>query len=225
MAGVPLLNPRWERFCHAYVSGPTAGNATASYVAAGFAGEGTQTARSGASRLLCKDIIQTRIGEIQAAEARHAEQAMVKAAERLGLREEVIAGQWLKMGFANIFDYVRRDEKGELVVALGAIERDQAVGIVELIVDERGEGEKRRRIMRVRLGNRNAALVSLGKYIGMFADKPEQDALRKTSTEDLKRKLAELNRKRGVKEVPVDASTSTQEVLPPTKEEPEPSRE
>lgn len=219
MAGIPLQNPRWEKFCHAYVSGPTAGNATASYVAAGFAGEGTQTARSGAFRLLHKPIIQTRIGEIQAAQARVAERALAKAVDRLALREEAIAGQFMRMGFANMFDYVRRDENGELIVDLGAIERDQAAGIVELVVNEKGEGENRRRTMRVRLGNRNAALVSLAKCLGMFAEKPKDAELRSKSTDDLKRQIAELKRQRGVKEVPVDAETSSDVASPAPKDE------
>ena len=209
MAGVPLLNPRWEKFCHAYVSGPTAGNATASYAAAGFAGEGTQTARSGAFRLLHKEIIQTRIGEIQAAQARAAERAMVQAADRLSLREEAILGQFMRHGFATVHDYLRRDERGELTIDLGAIERDQAAGIVELVVTETGEGEKRKRTMRVRLGNRNAALVSLAKCLGMFDRRPDKDEqLRQVSTDELKRRLAESNSRRGVKQVPLEAETS-----------------
>jgi hypothetical protein len=222
MAGVPLLNPRWEKFCQAYVSGPTAGNATASYVEAGFAGEGTQTARSGAFRLLNKDIIRKRVGEIQAAQARLAERALAKVADRLSLRDEAILGQLLKMGFANMFDYVRRDENGELVVDLGAIDRDQAVGIVELVIHETGEGETRKRTMRVRLGNRHAPLVSLGKHLGLFAEKPEKDdRLRNKSTEDLQRQVTELYRKRSGKEIRLDPEGASKVASPASVQETE----
>jgi hypothetical protein len=221
MAGIPLQNPRWEKFCQAYVEGPTAGNATASYAAAGFSGENTPTARSGAFRLLHKPVIQTRVGELQAAQARRAELALSKAVDRLSLREEAILGQWFRTGFANVFDYVRRDENGELVVDLGAIERDQAAGIVELVVNEKGEGDKRRRTMRVKLGNRNAALVSLAKCLGMFAGKPKDAELRSKSTDELKRQLADLTRKRGVKEVPVEPETSSDGGPPPPEAETE----
>jgi len=220
MAGIPLKNPRWEKFCRAYVEGPAAGNATASYVAAGFAGEGTQTARSGAFRLLHKECIRIRVEELQMAAVRRDEQALAKAADRLSLREEAILRQLACMGFANILDYLRRDETGELVVDLAAIERDQAAGIVELVVNETDDGEKRKKTTRVRLGNRHAALVALGKHFGMFIGKKEErDEILQLSEEELKRELAEHQRQRGVKEVPLEEAPSSVNQTPPEESE------
>jgi hypothetical protein len=47
--------------------------------------------------------------------------------------------------------------------------------------------------------------------------------LRNASTDDLNRRLAEIKRKRGVKEVPIDVATSSDAVLPPAKDKAEQS--
>jgi len=199
MAGLPLLNTRWEKFCQAYVRGPTAGNASASYAAAGFPGEGTATARSGAHRLLHKPSVRARIEELQADLMRVEERAVATAAERLSLDKQVVLAQLRRLGFANLIDYVRRDESGGTVIDLGAIERDEAAGIVELSVTERGEGERRVSTMRIRLCDRHAPLVSLGKHLGLFADrrKDPQEHVRGLTREELRQQVAGLNRKVG----------------------------
>ena len=197
MPGLPLQNVRWEKFCHAYVRGPTAGNATASYLAAGFAADGTQgSAHVGAHRLLNKPVIRTRIGELQADIVQVEQRAVVAAADRLALSQQLILGQLARLGFANPLDYVRRDEHGNTVIDLGAVKRDEAAGIVELSVTSRGEGPDRETRTRIRMCDRHAPLVSLGKHLGLFTHKQDpQEHLRHLSADELRRQNAELQAK------------------------------
>jgi phage terminase small subunit len=194
MPGLPLQNLRWERFCQAYVHGETSGNATASYVAAGLGAEGTDVSRRvGAHRLLNKPPVRARIAELQTDFAGTAQRAVAAAADRLSLSKQLVLGQLARLGFANLLDYVRRSETGGVVIDLGAVTRDEAAGIVELTVTERGEGSDRVSVMRIKLCDRHAPLVSLGKHLGLFTDRKDpQDHLRHLTIDDLQRRCAEL---------------------------------
>ena len=203
MPGLPLTNPRWEKFCRAYVRGPTAGNAAASYAAAGFAGGGTDTARSGASRLLTARGVRTRIAELQAEIMAAEDSAFAKTAEQSGLSGSAILEQLRRMGFASIHDCLGRDESGSIVVDLARIDRDQAAGIAELTVTERGEGPDRMRQIRIRLCDRVAPLVHLGKHFGLFIDRKGRspgyadshgNPLAELTDEELERYADELDR-------------------------------
>jgi hypothetical protein len=171
MPGLPLTNPRWEKFCRAYVRGPTAGNAAASYAAAGFAGGGTDTARSGASRFLTVRVVRRRIAELQAEIMAVDDAAFAKTAEQIGLSGSAILDQLRRMGFASIHDCLGRDETGAIVVDLARMDREAAAGIAELTITERGEGPDRMRQIRIRLCDRVAPLIHLGKHFGLFIDK------------------------------------------------------
>lgn len=59
----PLERFQWEAFCQYYVSGKTKGNATASYRAAGYKGQGG-SAHAAASRLLSRYQVRVRIKEL-----------------------------------------------------------------------------------------------------------------------------------------------------------------
>jgi phage terminase small subunit len=192
MPGLPLQNLRWERFCQAYVYGETCGNAAASYVAAGF--DGTEAAqRVAAHRLLNKPVIRTRIAELEDDRAGVAQRAVAAAADRHSHSKQLVLAQFARLGFANVLDYVRRSETGGVVIDLGALRRDEAAGIVELTVTEKGEGPDRVSVMRLKLCDRHAPLVSLGKHLGLFTDKKDpQEHLQQLSTEELRRHRAEL---------------------------------
>jgi len=194
MSGLPLQNLRWERFCQAYVHGETSGNATASYIAAGFAADGTDVSRRvGAYRLLHKPAIRARIAELENDRVGVAQRAVAMAADRLSLSKQLVLAQLARLGFASILDYVRRSETGGVVIDLSAIKRDEAAGIAELTVTEKGEGADRVSVMRIKLCDRHAPLVSLGKHLGLFSDKKDpQEHLHHLSIEDLRRHRAEL---------------------------------
>jgi hypothetical protein len=194
MSGAPLSNPRWEKFCQCYVQGETAGNAAASCRAAGFRGPwvGTNT-----KRLLAQPMVRARIAELQRDILHMEETALKTATERLALRREAVLGELANIGFARITDYVRQTPDGELVIDFAAIERDKAAGIVELHMVETVDGDKRKRDVRVRLGNKVAALAHLGKHLGLFVERIEEnddESLRHLTVDELKARLAELQR-------------------------------
>jgi len=193
MPGVPLKNPRWEKFCQLYVRGATAGNATASYVAAGF-NSSRANARGKAKLLMRQARIRARIAEFQIDTLHIEETAMKTAMDKLALRKEAVLSEMAKIGFANLLDYVRQNADGDLVIDLAAIERDKGAGLVELQMTETGEGEKRRRTVKIKLGDKFPALAHLGKHLGLFVERKGEsnDDLRRLSEGELRDELARL---------------------------------
>ena len=194
MPGVPLKNPRWEKFCQLYVQGDTAGSAAASYRAAGFrAGTWLHT---NASKLLNKPAVRARIAELQRDIVHIEETAMKTAIERLALRKEAVLGELAKIGFANLLDYVRTDEHGKLVIDLAAIERDKGAALLELQMTETGEGPDRKQSVRIRVGEKLAALAHLGKHLGLFTERKDEahEHLRQLTKDDIERRMADIDR-------------------------------
>jgi len=75
------LNPRQRAFVHAYVAGETAGNAAASYVAAGYSG--TRGAdRAGSARLLAKTSVRQAVAELREAVVKPREQGAILTHQR-----------------------------------------------------------------------------------------------------------------------------------------------
>jgi len=172
MSSTPLKNPRWEKFCQAYVRGETGGNGAASYLAAGYRVDPKYAARN-AVTMLKRPEVRARIAWLQAELANVEEFAMARAAERLTLSKEAVLAQHARIGFANMADYIRHDEHGRIVIDLANVERDRMAGIVDLVVTERGEGASRVSTVRIKLGERLGALTNLGKHFGLFIDKME----------------------------------------------------
>jgi len=198
MSGLPLTNPRWEKFCQLYLRGETAGNATASYLAAGFNSR-RPNAKAHAAILMRNPIMRARIAELRQDILHIEETAMKTATDKLALRKEAVLSEMAKIGFANLLDYVRQNADGELVIDLAAIERDKGAGLVELQMIETGEGENRRRSVKIRLGNKFHALAQLGKHLGLFVERKDgsNDDLRRLSADELKAELARLRGQRG----------------------------
>ena len=73
------LNPRQRAFVHAYVAGETAGNAAASYVAAGYSERAAN--RSGARLLTNADIVAA-VGELREAVVKPREQGAILTHQR-----------------------------------------------------------------------------------------------------------------------------------------------
>jgi phage terminase small subunit len=184
MLGTPLKNPRWEKFCQAYV------RFTATQ----------RNAATLAADLLKRPEVRARIAELQAALADIEERAIAKAAERLALTREAVLGQHARIAFANMADYIRHGDDGRIVVDLASVERDRMAGIVELVVTERGEGEKRVSTVRIKLGERLGALTNLGKHFGLFIDKiqVDHDPIRDLTDDQLRQRALELQRKLGL---------------------------
>jgi hypothetical protein len=197
--GTPLKNLQWEKFCRAYVCGATAGNAAASYRAAGYSARTQGAQQSNGYRLLQIPEVAARMAELQKETLHIEEGAMQTAMERMALRKEAVLGEMAKVGFGTIADYVRQTPEGELVFDFSALERDRGAGIVEFHMTETTEDNKRKSSVRIKMGGKVLALGLLGKHLGLFVDRKENEheSLRHVSTDELRQELAVIDRKLG----------------------------
>jgi len=156
---MPILkNPKHERFAQELAKGKSASDA---YVAAGY-----KPKRQNASRLMTKDDIQIRVAEIQK-----------RGADRAEITVENVLRELAKIGFSNMQDYMRSNPDGDPYLDFSALTRDQAAALQEVTVEDfrGGRGEDARDVRRVKfkLADKRAALVEIGRHLGMFKDKLE----------------------------------------------------
>lgn len=167
-----LRNPKWEKFAQAYVRGETAGDRVGSYKAAGYKGDHRDV-----HKVLNKPEVAARIAELQEQLDAIERQAHERAIEKLAISKESVIAELAKIGFANMLDYVQPAADGSVVVDLSALTRDQAAAISEVTVDTytdgKGGDEEKREVKRIRfkLGDKRAALVDIGKHLGMFVER------------------------------------------------------
>jgi phage terminase small subunit len=169
-----LANLRHEAFCQAIVSGVALGNVAASYAAVYNKKAITAAVRNCSSRLHRRGKIVRRIGELQAELQTIEAKATERAIEKLAITKERILAELARIGFANMLDYVQPTAAGDAVVNVSALSRDQAAAIQEVIVDyQAGRGDDGRDVKRVRLKlhDKRAALVDLGKHLGLFVER------------------------------------------------------
>jgi phage terminase small subunit len=152
---VPKLTAKQDRFCREYL---TDLNATQAAIRAGYS---PKTANQQASRLLAKVKVQDRIAELQKT-----------VADRLDLSAERVLRELALLGFANMADFITTQDDGSAYVDLSSLTREQAAAIAEVTVDEytEGRGEDARAVKRTRfrLSDKRAALVDLGRHLGLF---------------------------------------------------------
>jgi phage terminase small subunit len=168
---MPILkNVRHEKVCREFVSGPNAGNKTASHAAAGFSGD-----KRDAGKFFNRPDVKARVIELQEQFDKADRKALEIACERLAITKENVLAELAKIGFANMLDYVRVTDEGEAYVDLSALDRDKAAAIQEVTVDtyQEGRGDDAREVKRIKfkLGDKRAALVDIGKHLGMFVER------------------------------------------------------
>jgi phage terminase small subunit len=167
---LPILdNPKFELFAQALAQGKSA---SAAYVCAGYAAHG-----GNAGRLSKNESIRDRVEELL-----HA------GAERAGVTVDRVIGELAKIGFSDIRKLVRwqsariteqdNPEGGDILVVknivtnlveiIGSADVDDATAgaISEISQNEKGG-------VKIRLHDKRAALVELGKHLGIFKEKME----------------------------------------------------
>lgn len=157
----PKLTDKQRRFVDEYMIDM---NATQAAIRAGYS---EKTAAEMGYENLRKPQIANEI------EARRA-----KLAEKAGVTVESITAELAKIGFSNMLDYVRTRPDGLAEVDLSTMTRDQAAALTEVKVERRKVvgGEEEVAIdekVTIKLADKRAALVDLGKHLGMFKDKAE----------------------------------------------------
>lgn len=153
------LSPKQQRFATEYLIDL---NATQAAIRSGYS---EKTAYSIGNENLSKPEIAAAIAEGQAA-----------LAKKAGVTAEKIVAELAKLGFSNMQDYVGTLD-GEPYVDLSAVNRDQWAAVGEITVDRYtdGRGDEAREVKRTKfkLADKRAALVDLGKHLGMFTEKVE----------------------------------------------------
>ena len=153
-----LRNAKHEIFAQEVAKGKSADEA---YQIAGF-----KQNRGNATRLKSNESVLSRIDEILSASADRAEVTIEKVYRELAL-----------LGFCNMQDYMRAGTDGDPYLDFSALTRDQAAALTEVTVEDfkDGRGTDARNVRRVKfkLADKRAALVDLGKHLGMFKDRIE----------------------------------------------------
>jgi phage terminase small subunit len=98
---------------------------------------------------------------------------MAARGHKLDLSADKVLGELMRLGFANIADYIRIDDDGNATVDLSDLSRDEAAAISEITVEE-VVGVKRTKI---KLVDKGQNLERLGRYLKLFTDKVEVSGL------------------------------------------------
>lgn len=154
-----LKNSRHEKFAKLVSDGKSA---SASYRKAGYSAKG-KSSDEAASRLSRNIKVAARILELKERSADRAEITRASVLRELGL-----------IGFANMLDYMRAGGDGDPVLDFSQLTRDQAAALSEVTVEDftDGRGDDARDVRRVKfkLYDKRAALVDLGKHLGLFKE-------------------------------------------------------
>jgi phage terminase small subunit len=153
-----LKNPKHELFAQELAKGKTQLEA---YEAAGYKPNDSAAAR------LCGNVrVTERIAEL-----------LEGAAAKTGITIERVLNELALLGFSNMADYMRVGSNGDPMLDFSKITRDQAAALTEVTVEDfvDGRGEDARDVRRVKfkLADKRAALVDIGKTLGMFKDRIE----------------------------------------------------
>ena len=156
------LTPKQQRFVEEYLIDL---NATQAAIRAGYS---EKTAKSVGHENLTKPDIAKAIQEAQN-----------KLSERTEITQDMVLQELAKIGFSNMLDYVSITNGGDPVTDFSALTRDQAAAISEVTIEAytEGRGEDAEEVKRVKfkLSDKRAALVDMGRHLGMFKDKIEHD--------------------------------------------------
>lgn len=154
------LNERQRRFVDEYLIDL---NATKAAIRAGYS---AKTARQIGQQNLSKLDIQEAIAE-----------AMKSREKRTEVSQDKVLRELAKIGFANMADYMKAGADGDPYLDFSKLTQDQAAALVEVTVEDfkDGRGEDARDVRRVKfkLADKRAALVDIGKHLGMFKDRVE----------------------------------------------------
>lgn len=165
------LNPKQQRFVDEYLIDL---NATQAAIRAGYS---EKTARAQGCRLLTNADIEAQIAKAQ-----------TQRAERTQITADAVVAELAKLGFANMQDYMRGGPDGLPYLDFTQLTREQAAALQEVTVDTIRGGKRQKEptegdeepssdetVTRVKfkLADKRAALVDLGRHLGMFVEKHE----------------------------------------------------
>jgi phage terminase small subunit len=162
---MPILrNPRHEAFAQALVSGMSLGQAN---VAAGYRNGN----RKAAWITRQNPKIAARIVELTEEKLAAERMARERAQQKYDLSADRILGELARIALANMQDYVTVGPDGETrFIDPARLSRDQAAALQEMTIEEFTDRGKTKRRVRYKLADKRAALVDIGRHLGLFAD-------------------------------------------------------
>lgn len=102
------------------------------------------------------------------------EAGMKERSQRTRITADAVVMELARIGFANMLDYMTVGADGDLMVDLSALDRDKAAAIAEVVVEDFKDGRTKDarecRRVKFKLIDKRAALVDLGKHLGMFRE-------------------------------------------------------
>ncbi len=155
--------------------------------AAERAGYSRRTARQQGARMLTNVDISAEISDLQRDRFR-----------RLEITADRVLRELALLGFANMMDYIRIGADRTARVDLSGISREEAAAIGEITVEEfigrqheREDGDPSERVRRVKikLHDKRAALVDLGRHLKLFTERVQVDGDLQLEVRDVKQKL------------------------------------
>lgn len=154
------LPPNQARFVDEYLIDL---NATQAAIRAGYS---KKTAGVQGPRLLGNVRVAAAIAEAKA-----------KRSARVAVSADKVLTELAHLGFANMADYMKTTPEGDPRLDFSNLSREQTAALVEVTVEDftEGRGDDARDVRRVKfkLADKRAALVDIGKHLGMFIDKQE----------------------------------------------------
>jgi len=151
------LNPKQQRFVAEYLKDL---NATQAAIRAGYS---EKTAPQIASRLLTNVKVAAAVAKGQKA-----------IAEKAGVTVEKVIDELAKLGFSNMEDFASVGPDGSPAIDCSKLSRSQWAAVNQIKVDDDGG-------ITLKLYDKRAALVDLGKHLGMFTEKAEHKVTVETS--------------------------------------------
>lgn len=150
-----LKNVMHEAFALAVARGTPVGEA---YVACYPGDRAKMTSQVKASKLMKRPEVADRITEIR--------QALTV---RTSITQQRVLEELAKIGFANMGDMIELQD-GRSHVDLAKLTPEQKAAISEIQIDTSEDGKQR---VKVKLHDKRAALMDIGKHLGMFREKIE----------------------------------------------------
>ncbi|CAB4156292.1 Terminase small subunit [uncultured Caudovirales phage] len=153
-----IKNPQREAFALCIARGE---EVTKSYAAV-YPGHGIKDMKTlsvKASRLHTQPVIQARIAEMKEA-----------LSVRTHITQQRVLEELAKIGFSNAGDMVELGSDGKTTVDISKLSSDQKAAISEIQIETDDKGKQR---VRVKLHDKRAALMDIGKHLGMFREKIE----------------------------------------------------
>lgn len=171
---LPFRNPKYEALVAGLVEGKSVVEA---YRSAGYR-EGEKFTTFQAAARKAKRIVWPRVEYLLQRRASNQERGTELAIRRMAIRKETVARELLKSATASMGDYVRLSGDGRsLVFDFSKCTPEQMAAIHELSVEEfmdgRGEDAVPVRRTRIKLYNRNAALMNIARMFGWVIERQE----------------------------------------------------